>query len=49
MVSKLLPVIFDPLVDSKKVIKDKGVDKVALSANNYYGEAVTETEAIAHY
>ncbi|MDG1719669.1 MAG: hypothetical protein P8I31_00230 [Bacteroidia bacterium] len=49
MVSKLLPVIFDPLVDSKKVIKDKGVDKVALSANNYYGEAVTEAEAIAHY
>lgn len=49
MVSKLLPVIFDPLVDSKKVIKDKGVDKVALSANNYYGEGVTEAEAIAHY
>ena len=49
MVSKLLPVIFDPLVDSKKVIKDKGVDKVALSANNYYVEGVTEAEAIAHY
>jgi dipeptidyl-peptidase-3 len=49
MISKLLPVIFDPLVDSKKVVKDKGVDKVAISANNYYGKGVTEAEAIAHY
>ncbi len=49
MVNKLVRVIFDPSVDSKKVIKDRGVDKVALSANNYYGEGVTETEAIAYY
>lgn len=49
MLAKLLPVIFDPTIDAKKVVKDKGVDKVALSANNYYGEGVTEAEAIAHY
>lgn len=35
--------------DVKKVVKDKGVDKVLVSANNYYGEGVTEAEAIAHY
>lgn len=48
MIAKLTPVIFDPTVDAKKVVKDKGVDKVALSANNYYA-GVTEAEAIAHY
>lgn len=49
MFEKLKPVIFDPKVDAKKVAKDKGIDKVAVSANNYYGEGVTEEEAIAHY
>ncbi|NNJ55237.1 MAG: dihydrofolate reductase [Bacteroidia bacterium] len=49
MIAKLVQVIFDPAVDAKKVIKDKGVDKVALSANNYYGDGVGEEEAIAHY
>lgn len=41
--------IFDPNKDAKKVVKDKGVDKVQASANNFYGEGVTEAEAIAHY
>ena len=49
MIAKLTPAMFDPAVDAKKVVKDKGVDKVALSANNHYGEGVTETEAMAHY
>jgi dipeptidyl-peptidase-3 len=49
MLDKLKPVLFDPTVDAKKVAKDKGIDKVAVSANNYYGEGVTEEEAIAHY
>jgi dipeptidyl-peptidase-3 len=49
MMTKLMPVIFDPSIDAKKVVKDKGVDKVALSANNYYGDGVTESEAFAHY
>ena len=49
MMTKLMPVIFDPSVDAKKVVKDKGVDKVALSANNYYADGVTESEAVAHY
>lgn len=49
MIAKLTPAMFDSSVDAKKVVKDKGVDKVALSANNHYGEGVTEAEAMAHY
>jgi dipeptidyl-peptidase III len=49
MIAKLTPVIFDPNVDAKKVVKDKGVDKVLESANNHYGDGVTEEEAIAFY
>ena len=49
MFDVLKPVMFDPSVDAKKVVKDNGVDKVALSANNYYGEGVGEAEAIEHY
>ncbi|MFY0644504.1 MAG: dihydrofolate reductase [Bacteroidia bacterium] len=45
----LTPAITDPDIDNKKVVKDKGVDKITASANNYYGEGVTEEEAIAHY
>ena len=49
MWSTLKPAILDPEMDHKKVVKDKGVDKISASANNYYGEGVTEEEAIAHY
>ena len=46
---RFIKLIFDPNLDAKKVVKDKGVDKVAISANNFYGEGVGEEEAIAHY
>jgi len=49
MWSTLKPVILDPKIDPKKVVKDKGIDKIMASANNYYGNDVTEEEAIAHY
>ena len=49
MWAKLKPVMFDPKIDPKKVVKDKGVDKIQKSANNYYGGKVTEEEAVAHY
>ncbi len=48
-IERIVTILFDENLDAKKVVKDKGVDKVALSANNYYGEGVTEEEAIAHY
>jgi dipeptidyl-peptidase-3 len=41
MWNKLFPVIFDKNVAAKKVVKDEGVDKIAVSANNYYGEGIT--------
>jgi dipeptidyl-peptidase III len=49
MLAKLKPVIFDATIASKKVVKDKGFDKIVSSANNYYGDGITEEEAIAHY
>ncbi|MBI1306150.1 MAG: dihydrofolate reductase [Bacteroidetes bacterium] len=49
MISKLTPVLFDPKIDAKKVNKDKGVDKVKASANNYYGDGISESEAEAFY
>ncbi|MBO6516261.1 MAG: dihydrofolate reductase [Bacteroidia bacterium] len=47
--AKLSSILFDPEVDAKKVVKDKGVDKIVASANNFYGDGITEEEAMAHY
>lgn len=47
-VERLTPIIFDPTIAAKGVNKDKGVDHVAESANNYY-EGVTEKEVNAFY
>lgn len=48
-IDEFTELLFDVSRDAKKVVKDKGVDKVLLSANNHYGEGVTEAEAMAHY
>ncbi|MCB9262954.1 MAG: dihydrofolate reductase [Flavobacteriales bacterium] len=47
--AKLKTILFDPKVDAKKVVKEKGFDGIVSSANNYYGDGISETEAIAHY
>ncbi|MCB9241820.1 MAG: dihydrofolate reductase [Flavobacteriales bacterium] len=49
MINKLVPVLFDPNIAAKKVVKDKGVDLVVESANNYYGEGITQAMADKHY
>jgi len=49
MIEKLKPFMFDDTMAPKKVVKDKGFDKIQASANNYYGDGITEDEAIAHY
>ena len=49
MIVKLKPFMFDDTMAPKKVVKDKGFDKIQSSANNYYGDGITEAEAIAHY
>ena len=48
LVSMLKPVLFDPLVDAKRVNKDKGVDLAAESANNFY-DGVTQKEVEKYY
>lgn len=44
----LIPVIFDPNVDPKRVNKDPDVDNVAASANNFY-EDITQKEVEEFY
>jgi len=48
LVDFLTPILFDPAVDAKKVVKDPGVDLIATSANNLY-EGVTQEEVEAFY
>ncbi|MCR5050652.1 MAG: dipeptidyl peptidase 3 [Paludibacteraceae bacterium] len=45
----ILPVMFDPNVMPKRTTQQDGVDLVACSAGNYYGEGVTQAEAEAWY
>ena len=45
----ILPVMFDPDVMPKCTTAENGVDLVANSAGNYYGEGVTQAEAEAWY
>lgn len=45
----ILPVMFDPNVMPKGTTAENGVDLVANSAGNYYGEGVTQAEAEAWY
>lgn len=45
----LVPVMFDPEIDAKRVNQEQDVDIIATSANNYWGENVTQAEAEAFY
>lgn len=45
----ITPVMFDPTVMAKKVNQSGNVDLIKTSANNYYGEGVTQKEAQAFY
>ena len=45
----LVPVIFNPAIDAKRVNQASGADIVATSANHYWGENVTQSEAEAFY
>jgi len=45
----ILPVMFDPAVMPKRTTAQDGVDLVAGSAGNYYGEGVTQADAEAWY
>ncbi|MDQ3392946.1 MAG: dipeptidyl peptidase 3 [Bacteroidota bacterium] len=47
-IQKIMPVIFDPKVDAKKINLEEGKDLIASSANNYY-EGVTQAEVAQYY
>jgi len=48
-IAELAPVMFDPGVMAKKVNQDTGVDVIVNSANNYYGEGVTQKDVETFY
>lgn len=48
-IAMLTPVMFDPDIMKKKVNQADGEDLILSSANNYYGEGVTQAEAEAFY
>ncbi|MBQ4390927.1 MAG: dihydrofolate reductase [Paludibacteraceae bacterium] len=45
----ILPVIFDPTLMAKRITQADGIDLVANSAGNYYGEGISQAEAEAWY
>ena len=47
--NELIPVMFDPTIYAKKVNQDTSVDVIVHSANNYYGEGITQKEVEAFY
>ncbi len=48
-IGEIVPVIFNPELYAKKVVQAADKDVIALSANNYYGEGVTQPEAEKFY
>lgn len=48
MLKELVPVMFDPAIDAKRVNQAKGEDLISTSANNYY-EGVTQPEVEKFY
>ena len=48
-VAEISPVIFDPAVMAKRTVRSGDVDLIRASANNYYGERVTQEEVEDFY
>lgn len=48
LLSKIVPIIFDPELDAKRVVQDEGMDLISASANNFY-ENVSQQEAEEFY
>ena len=49
LIAKLKPVIFNPTVYPKRTNQAEGVDLIKTSANNYYGDDITQAEVEAFY
>lgn len=48
-IAMITPIMFDPSVMPKKVNQAAGVDLIQTSANNYYGEGISQSEVEAFY
>lgn len=46
---EIIPVMFDKDIYAKKVVQDPSVDVILRSANNYYGEGVTQKDVETFY
>ena len=49
LVTKLTPILFDPTIYPKRTNQAEGVDLIKTSANNYYGDNVSQAEVEAFY
>ena len=49
LLAAIVPAMFDPQLHSKRVNQASGEDLVVTSANNYYGEGITQKEVEAFY
>jgi len=49
LIAMLKPIIFDPAVYPKRTNQAEGVDLIRTSANNYYGEGVSQSEVESFY
>ncbi|MBN2635814.1 MAG: dihydrofolate reductase [Prolixibacteraceae bacterium] len=49
ILTKLVPAIFDPGIDNKRVNQAEGEDLIMTSANNYWGDGITQKEAEDFY
>ncbi|MFZ4724549.1 MAG: dipeptidyl-peptidase 3 family protein, partial [Paludibacter sp.] len=49
LIAKLKPVIFDSNIYPKRTNQAEGVDLIKTSANNYYGDNITQAEVEAFY
>jgi dipeptidyl-peptidase-3 len=49
VIKTLVPVMFDPAFDAKRVNQTEGEDLIATSANNYWADGITLAEAEAFY
>ena len=49
LLNLLVPAMFDPSLYAKKVNQTPGEDLIVTSANNYYGDGITQSEVEAFY
>lgn len=48
-IAEICPIMFDPTLFAKKINQDADIDVIAMSANNYYGQGITQKEVETFY